>query len=458
MRKVLLIESDGCQNSLSGVLSKFVDDVGLSVLSNDAKAILKSLRTEKYDQIFVDSELVLDSSVLELISRQDIVPVALSRYRGSHAGCIRKNKPQSELGVYYEKLAHFISDGVIFIDDHKKIIYMSDSLCAMSGIEKDEFLYRNVFDLFEGYAKNSLTAIGKCGEFSKDEIFLINESENIHVPVSIDYHELDDGTGILLVTDIRWRKEMEQVILDQNKKLKRLDKLKEDFIDNISHELRTPLTISKEAICLLSDRVLGALNESQSHFLDVALTNLGRLTNIINRLLEISRIKNEGLVANKKETQLGILINKVYDLYKEQSDKQGVVFSCECDVSCPFMIDFDKAVRVLSLIVENALKFSSVGDKISITGSSSDTDAVILIEDTGCGIPMDEIDNIFDSFHQVNRTFGPGEKGTGLGLSIVNGLLKVLDGCIDIESNEGKGSSFKITFPLNYDKISTEDR
>ncbi len=461
MNKVLFIENDGvCRSNLGVVISKFIDDADLRVLSNDTDTLLKSLQTERYDKVFIDSELSLDSSVWEMINRQNINVITLSGLSKNEAtvdSCFenesKKRESQQVSSVYYAKLVCMIKHGVVFVDCCNKIVYMNDFFCTMAGIEKDEFVYKNVFDLFVEDEKSSLPVGLQCGEFRKAEVFLVNEFQNIRIPVSIDYQQLENEEAVLVVTDMRRRRETERVILDQNKKLTRLDKLKEDFIDNVSHELRTPLTISKEAVCLLSDKVLGVMNESQRHFLDVALKNLQRLTNIINRLLEMSRVKSDDLIINKKETTLDSLTEKVYNLYRVQAAHKGVVFSCECDKSSPFMIDSDKAIRILSLIVENALKFSSLEDKISISGSCSETEAVILIKDTGCGIPIEELDNIFDSFHQVNRTFGPGEKGTGLGLSIANGLVEMLDGSIDIDSSEGEGSSFKITFPLNYDKI-----
>ena len=458
MNKFLLIANDGvCRSSIGVVLSKFIDDADLLVLSNDTNELLKSFQAEIYDQVFIDSELTLDSSVWETINRQDINVIVLSRCSKNEVtadSCFgnwsQKIDSQQVSRSYYAKLLCMIKHGVVFVNSSNEIIHMNDFFCTMAGIEKDEFMHKNVFDLFVEDEKSPLPIVLQCGEFRKAEVFLVNR--NIQIPVSIDYQQLENEGAVLIVTDMRRRKDMERIMLDQSKKLTRLDKLKEDFIDNVSHELRTPLTISKEAVCLLSDKVLGAMNESQSHFLDVALKNLQRLTNIVNRLLEMSRIKSDDLIMNKKETTLDSLTDKLYSLYRVQAAHKGVVFSCECDKSSSFMIDSDKAIRVLSLIVENALKFSSFEDKISISGSCSETEAVFLIKDTGCGIPIEELDNIFDSFHQVNRTFGPGEKGTGLGLSIANGLVQMLAGSIDIESNEGEGSSFKITIPLNYDK------
>lgn len=239
-------------------------------------------------------------------------------------------------------------------------------------------------------------------------------------------------------------KELEQ----KNKKLERYDKVKSDFVSNVSHELRTPLTPIREAVSLVLDETTGKINQNQKKFLSIAKKNIDRLSLLINDLLDISRVEAGRIELDKEPIDMKSIIKDVLETFKQEATQKGIASNAKCPPDiCQVYADRDKIIQVLSNLISNAIKFTEKG-QISVNSENKGSYIQISVTDTGKGIPIGELETIFDKFKQIKRKAGPGAIGTGLGLAISKGIVEAHGGKIWAESKgEGKGSTFIFTLP-----------
>jgi signal transduction histidine kinase len=242
-----------------------------------------------------------------------------------------------------------------------------------------------------------------------------------------------------------------------NQELRKIDAMKSEFVSVASHELRTPLAAIKNAVQLMLSGKTGEINENQERFLSMADRNINRLTNILNNLLNLSRIES-GKTELKFEN---ITLKKIIDLTASSLRPQADVKSIQIKVEVPDQLpavygDPEKIEQILINLIGNAIKFTPDGGKIIITakylpkekeGGYGDKVAV-SVKDTGIGIPPEHLEPIFEKFHQVESSLKRSVTGTGLGLAITKGLVEAHQGRIWAESEMGKGSAFTFTLPL----------
>jgi len=233
----------------------------------------------------------------------------------------------------------------------------------------------------------------------------------------------------------------------KNDKLLILDKLKSDFVSTVSHELRTPLTVIREGVSQVVDGILGETTDEQKEFLLMTLSNIDRLSRMINDLLDISKIESGKILLQKNQCNIVQIARDVYSsFYKRVKDHEldFVLTLPKNDIS--IYADQDKIIQVFTNLIGNALKFTKQG---SITLALVDTPEHIAcsVIDTGVGIDKKNQPKLFNKFQQFGRKEGPGEKGTGLGLSIAKGIIDLHKGHIWVTSEIGEGTTFTFTIP-----------
>jgi signal transduction histidine kinase len=235
--------------------------------------------------------------------------------------------------------------------------------------------------------------------------------------------------------------------------LRKLDEIKSEFVSVASHELRTPLAAIKNAVQLILTGKTGAINENQVKFLSMAERNINRLMNILNDLLSLSRIESGKMTMNFEELDLRGLIEFIHSSFKPQTDGKSIHLRMELSPEVPAIYgDREKVEQILTNLVGNALKFTPEGGAILISAKPEDGNGsrmAISVKDTGAGIPPDQLDKIFEKFHQVEGSLQRSVGGTGLGLAITKGLVEAHQGRIFVESEVGKGSVFTFTLPIS---------
>lgn len=241
-----------------------------------------------------------------------------------------------------------------------------------------------------------------------------------------------------------------------NKRLQQLDKLKDGFLANTSHELRTPLNGIIGLAESLIDGVGGQQSELSKSNLEMIITSGRRLERLVNAILDFSKLKEHSLNLNLKPIDLYAMTEVVFALSQPSLAGKNTKLVNAIDRNVPpVSADEDRVQQILHNLVGNAIKFSTSGN-ITVSASVSKNYLEICIQDNGIGISKEELNHIFDSFHQVEDTENRHYSGTGLGLTITKQLVELHGGQIAVQSTPGIGSSFHFTLPLYTDNESLQ--
>jgi two-component system phosphate regulon sensor histidine kinase PhoR len=226
-----------------------------------------------------------------------------------------------------------------------------------------------------------------------------------------------------------------------------IDRMKSDFISSVSHELRTPLTsIKAYAETMLHDRDM--TEETKVEFLQVINEESDRLTNLINGILEISRMESGTIEIVRKHVNVALVARRAVADLEHLAGKKNIRLETGISDHLPELLgDENKIHSVVSNLVTNAIKFTPENGHITVSAQMSNDELVIKVADNGMGIPKEDLHKIFGRFYRVHR---PGKQiqGTGLGLAIVKEIVLRHDGRIEVESEVEKGSAFTVYLPV----------
>jgi two-component system phosphate regulon sensor histidine kinase PhoR len=238
------------------------------------------------------------------------------------------------------------------------------------------------------------------------------------------------------------------LILEDVSELRRLQRIRTEFIDNLSHELRTPLT----TVSLLAE-TLAADADSLPPKVAERVTKIeietGHLVQMVNELLDLSRIESGIATVALDDVDLGRLAVATADRLRLFADRQGV----QLDVQAPDVVpvvrgDRERLGQALLNLLHNAVKFSPAESTVTIRVTPAESEVIVAIEDHGQGIPRTALPRIFERFYKVDRARTRGAGGTGLGLSIARHVVEAHGGRIWAESEEGVGSTFSFAIPV----------
>ncbi|MEW6326806.1 MAG: response regulator [Thermodesulfobacteriota bacterium] len=323
----------------------------------------------------------------------------------------------------------------------------------------NKFIRRPVEDLAEKakrFAEGDMSV--SIGIKTEDEIGVLGNTFNYMVEsVSSSSRKLEEEvTRKTALLDERAR--LIALLEKANRELRELDKLKSTFLANMSHELRTPMNAIIGYTDLLIDGVDGPINEEQQKSLKKIAGNSRYLLQLINDVLDISKIESGKIELEPKELDLKWLIESVIPTFEPLIEQKGLTLAYHIDEGLPLAYGDEDTIRqVLINLLSNAVKFTPKGG-ITITARPSGRGikpgeepifAEVCVEDTGIGIKEEDLGTIFDKFVQVDRTTVRPYEGTGLGLSIARGLVALHKGMIWATSKYGEGSKFYFTIPLN---------
>ncbi|NMW20675.1 MAG: PAS domain S-box protein [Chlorobiaceae bacterium] len=257
--------------------------------------------------------------------------------------------------------------------------------------------------------------------------------------------------------DITEQKILTDALIASKEKAEEHDRLKSAFLANISHEIRTPMNGILGFSELLKEPHLSA--EEQAEYIDLMQRSGNRMLNLINDLIDISRIEAGETMLQVTETPVNELLHDVCTFFKPQAKAKGLRLSCTAGLSDNESIivsDQAKIHQILTNLVQNALKFTHTGG-IEIDYTRKGSMLTFCVSDTGIGIPVEIQNRIFDRFLQVDNSLTRTHEGSGLGLSISKAYVGMLGGTIWVESEEGKGSTFIFTIPYNPLKSTTTE-
>ena len=231
-------------------------------------------------------------------------------------------------------------------------------------------------------------------------------------------------------------------------RLSELSQVKANFVSNVSHELRTPLTHLKGYVELLVAGSLGEITEEQQDALEVCQRATSRLEGLVNDLIMFSLNSKGELSLKQERTDLSVLVYSTVKTAAQKADDREVTVHAVVEKDIPFVkADPEKISWVISQLIDNGIKFTPAGGRVVVNAKREAENLVaVSVIDTGIGIPPEKIKEVFEPFHQLDGSSTRHYGGTGLGLSLVRQIVEAHGSMIDVQSIEGRGTTFR--FPL----------
>ncbi len=233
------------------------------------------------------------------------------------------------------------------------------------------------------------------------------------------------------------------------KKAESADRLKSAFLATMSHELRTPLNSIIGFSGILLQKMVGPLSEEQEKQLKMVQDSARHLLELINDILDISKIEADQLIISTEVIDIGVAIQKSVDKIKPMAEKKGLALtSIVTPQSIKIIADRRRVEQILLNLLNNAVKFTENGE-VHLECSTNDGFVTVCVQDTGIGIKPEDLPTLFKPFRQIDTGITRQYEGTGLGLSICKRLVELMNGSIWADSEPGKGSTFSFTLPLH---------
>ncbi len=231
--------------------------------------------------------------------------------------------------------------------------------------------------------------------------------------------------------------------------VKKVSKIKSEFVSAVSHELRTPLTSIKGYASILMTGKLGAIPDKVKERLEKINKHSDNLVKLINDLLDVSRIESGRVEMKMEECSVHQIVENVRDLLMPQMKEKKLNFVVEINPNVPsLLVDKNQFERIFINLISNAIKFTPEGGQISIKASQENGQVLFEVSDTGIGIPEEDIPKLFNEFYRVDNDINLNVKGTGLGLALVKNIVEAHKGKIWVTSKVNGGTTFHFTIPI----------
>ena len=340
----------------------------------------------------------------------------------------------------------YMTDGVLATNRRGKITMINDMAKKQLGVQKEDVLNKSILELLKIEDEYELCdLITQVPELMIDSQDANGEYLSLRVRFALVRRESGFISGLVAVLHDTTEQEKEE-------RERRL------FVSNVSHELRTPLTSVKSYLEALDE---GALSEPVApDFIKVSLDETNRMMRMVTDLLHLSRIDN---ATSHLDVELinftafiTFILNRFDKMRGSDEEKKYELVRDYPITSVWIEIDTDKMTQVIDNILNNAIKYSPDGGKITVTMKTTDDQMILSISDQGLGIPKQDLPRIFDRFYRVDRARSRAQGGTGLGLSIAKEIIKQHNGFIWAKSIYGKGSTFTIVLPYDKDAVKEE--
>ena len=340
----------------------------------------------------------------------------------------------------------YMTDGVLATNRRGQITMINDMAKRQLGVESDDALNQNILELLkiedEYELRDLITQSPEMMIYSQN---VNGEYISLRVRFALIRRESGFISGLVAVLHDTTEQEKEE-------RERRL------FVSNVSHELRTPLTSVKSYLEALDE---GALYEPVApDFIKVSLNETNRMMRMVTDLLHLSRIDNATSHLDVELINFTAFITFIlnrFDKMRAQDQEKKYELVRDYPITSVWIeIDTDKMTQVIDNILNNAIKYSPDGGKITVSMKTTDDQMILSISDQGLGIPKEDLPKIFDRFYRVDKARSRAQGGTGLGLAIAKEIIKQHNGFIWAKSEYGKGSTFTIVLPYDKDAVKDE--
>ena len=340
----------------------------------------------------------------------------------------------------------YMTDGVLATNRRGQITMINDMAKRQLGVESDDALNQNILELLkiedEYELRDLITQSPELMIYSQN---VNGEYVSLRVRFALIRRESGFISGLVAVLH-------DTTEQDKEERERRL------FVSNVSHELRTPLTSVKSYLEALDE---GALYEPVApDFIKVSLNETNRMMRMVTDLLHLSRIDNATSHLDVELINFTAFITFIlnrFDKMRAQDQEKKYELVRDYPITSVWIeIDTDKMTQVIDNILNNAIKYSPDGGKITVSMKTTDDQMILSISDQGLGIPKEDLPKIFDRFYRVDKARSRAQGGTGLGLAIAKEIIKQHNGFIWAKSEYGKGSTFTIVLPYDNDAVKEE--
>jgi len=227
---------------------------------------------------------------------------------------------------------------------------------------------------------------------------------------------------------------------------KKVETMRKDFVANVSHELKTPITSIKGFAETLLD---GAAEEPEvrTQFLNIIFEESKRIEHLIEDLLVLSKLEKDESLINVEHIEVDYMLDDILPVVEQQALQKNIDMKVEMDQNVTLEADEEKIKQILFNLVTNAISYTPEKGSVSIKIKEEEHDVCFIVQDTGIGISEQDLPRIFERFYRVDKDRSRETGGTGLGLAIVKHIVEAHQGKIDVDSELGKGTTFKVYIP-----------
>lgn len=345
-----------------------------------------------------------------------------------------KDYPQIITPDNFETILKSITDGIIILDPKGNILFANRSFKEL--IKADESPEgRHFMEVIRNINLLNLlrTSMGEMKEV-EEELTIKKGGGEIFIFAKAMPIIGKDGEVEFLI-----------ILLHDITKLKKLEKIRRDFVANVSHELKTPITAIKGYAESLLD---GAIDDRENarKFLEIIKNQTDRLSTLIEDLLTLSRIESGEIKIEKEKIAIDDLVFSVFQIFREKAQKKNIQLEQEVSKNFQINADRNKLMQILINLIDNAIKFTETG-YVKVKLYKKNGKLILSIEDTGIGIPKEHIHRLGERFYRIDKSRSRQLGGTGLGLAIVKHLIMAHGWDLKIESEVGRGTQVNIIIP-----------
>jgi PAS domain S-box-containing protein len=338
----------------------------------------------------------------------------------------------AELGRQrFEAVLNSTPDPVMVFDEENRLILINPAAKQLGGIFKETEIGLKIKDVIEHQELLDLLNKDTTNRDTSREIYLSNRRVFFTTVSSVIRNDQSVGK-VCLLRDITQYKEV--------------DTFKSDIVSMVSHDLRSPLTLMRGYASML--QMVGEINEQQRSYIAKIVSGVDSMSKLVNNLLDLGRIEAGIGLKIDQLNPISIAEQVVYELQPHATQK-NIELLLENDLNRDMLIEADSALlqQAIYNIVENALKYNSIGGKVKVNISSKNGFATYEISDNGIGIAPIDLPHLFEKFYRSGRREAYNQRGSGLGLAIVKSIIEKHNGKVWVESKLGRGSSFYIQLP-----------
>jgi len=329
-----------------------------------------------------------------------------------------------------------MAEGVVAVDGEDRVVFANEAARTLLGIGDGDIRGKRLWEL------------ARIADFDR----LISEARTTGGTARRELTAVSDGGASMLAAYAHPFGPQSAsgvvVVLHDITELRRLERVRRDFVSNVSHELKTPLTSIRGYVeTLLS----GALHDEQNNerFLEKIDKHVNRLDHLVSDLLSLARLESQGDALQMEDLDLQPILQQALGAHDAAAREKNL----ECRIGAPagpvrVHGDPEAITQVIDNLLSNAIKYTAEQGQVSLKLQRDGEWAVLEVKDTGVGIPAEDLERVFERFYRVDKARSRDLGGTGLGLSIVKNMVQAMHGEVSVESELGTGSCFRVRLPL----------